>query len=130
MRFSAVFAFVVLMFLSPKVFAQQSPSDVVFGGEHFFRFRVAVGQLSPEVRAAMIQERFTQVFIRVMAQGHPLTVDVRSEGSVRVIVIAGVPFATATPADAQANQMTVGLLARVWGHNLANGLKSILSRNR
>ncbi len=130
MRFSAVFAFVLLMFLSPKVFAQQDPSDVAFGGEHFFRFRVAVGKLSPEVRAAMIQERFTQVFIRVMAQGHPLTVDVHSQGSVRTIVVAGVPFATVTPADAQANQMTVDQLAQVWGHNLASGLKSILSRDR
>ena len=107
--------------------AQQMPSDVAFGGEHFFRFRATVGGLTPEERAAALQERFTQVFLRLLTHRQPLIVSVRTQGAVRVIVVSGVPFATVTPADAAANHMTVKQLARVWQQNLENGLWAILS---
>ena len=107
-------------------FSQQTPSDVAFGGEYFFRFRASAGSFSPEERAAVLQSRLTQVFTKLLAQGAPLTVRVRSLGAVKSISVAGVPFVTVTPDDAKANQMTVEQLAKVWVNNLEQGLKSIL----
>ncbi|MFN3420236.1 MAG: hypothetical protein ACK40X_00745 [Armatimonadota bacterium] len=107
--------------------AQQTPSDVAFGGEHFFRFRASAGGLSPEARASVLQSRLTHVFTRLLAQGAQLTVHVRSLGAMRSISVAGVPFVTVTLADAEANQMTVEQLTKVWANNLEWGLRRILS---
>ncbi len=107
--------------------AQQTPSDVAFGGEYFFRFRASAGGLSPEVRASVLQSRLTHVFTRLLAQGVQLTVRVHSLRAVRVISVAGVPFVTVTLADAEANQMTVEQLTKVWANNLEWGLRRILS---
>ncbi len=109
------------------VAAQQTPSDVAFGGEYFFRFRASAGGLSPEVRASVLQSRLTHVFTRLLAQGAQLSVHVRSLGAMRVISVAGVPFVTVTLADAEANQMAVEQLAKVWANNLEEGLRRILS---
>lgn len=114
----------VLVFVA-LAFPQQTPSDVAFGGEYFFRFRASAGGLSPEERAVALQSRFTQVFTKLLAQSAPLTVRVRSLGAVKSISVAGVPFVTVTPDDAEANQMTVEQLAKVWANNLEYGLRSI-----
>lgn len=113
-------------FVVPAV-AQQTPSDVAFGGEYFFRFRVSVGGLSPEGRAIVLQGRLSQVFTKLFVNGAPLTVRIHSLGSIKSISVAGVPFVTVTKADAEANQMTVEQLAKVWANNLEQGLRAILS---
>ncbi len=128
MRGRWVAAMAVLMLFLLCASAQQTPSDVAFGGEYFFRFRAAVGGLTPEARAVALQERFTQVFICLMTHRQPLIVSVQARGTMRVVVVSGVPFATVTPADAAANRMSVEQLARVWRSNLEEGLRAILSR--
>jgi hypothetical protein len=106
----------VLVALVAPAVSQQTPSDVDFGGEYFFRFRASAGGLSPEERAIALQARFTLVFTRLLAQGKPLTVQVHSLGAVKSISVAGIPFVTVTVADAEANQMTVEQLANVWAN--------------
>ncbi len=125
-RWVATMAVLTLFLLCAS--AQQTPSDVAFGGEYFFRFRAAAGGLTPEARAVALQERFTQVFIRLMVHHQPLTVSIQTRGAMRVVVVSGVPFATVTSADAAANQMSVAQLAQVWQRNLEEGLRAILSR--
>jgi len=117
----------LLLGFAQVALAQQTPSDVAFGGEYFFRFRSSVGGLSPEGRALALQGRFTQVFTKLLAQGAKLTVAVSSFGAVKTISVAGVPFVTVTTNDARANQMTVEQLAGVWANNLSAGLMAILS---
>jgi len=119
----------VLASLVAPAVSQQTPSDVAFGGEHFFRFRASAGGLSPEERAMALQARFTLVFTRLLAQGKPLTVQVHSLGAVKSISVAGVPFVTVTAADARANQMTLEQLANVWANNLAQGFRRILGES-
>jgi len=119
----------VLAVLVAPAISQQTPSDVAFGGEYFFRFRASAGGLSPEERAAALQVRFTLVFTRLLAQGKPLTVRVHSLGAVKSISVADIPFVTVTVADAKANQMTVEQLANVWANNLDQGLRRILGES-
>jgi hypothetical protein len=119
----------VLAALVAPVVSQQTPSDVAFGGEYFFRFRASAGRLSPEERAIALQARFTLVFTRLLAQGKPLTVQVHSFGAVKSISVAGIPFVTVTVTDAEANQMTVEQLANVWANNLAQGLRRIMGES-
>jgi hypothetical protein len=114
--------------VAPAV-SQQTPSDVAFGGEYFFRFRASAGGLSPEGRSIALQARFTLVFTRLLAQGKPLTVQVHSLGALKSISVAGIPFVTVTVADAEANQMTVEQLANVWANNLAQGLRRIMGES-
>ena len=116
----------VLAALVAPAVSQQTPSDVAFGGEYFFRFRASAGGLSPEERAIALQARFTLIFTRLLAQGKPLTVQVHSLGAVKSISVAGIPFVTVTVTDAEANQMTVEQLANVWANNLAQGLRRIM----
>jgi hypothetical protein len=111
--------------VAPAV-SQQTPSDVAFGGEYFFRFRASAGGLSPKERAIALQARFTLIFTRLLAQGKLLTVQVHSLGAVKSISVAGIPFVTVTVTDAEANQMTVEQLANVWANNLAQGLRRIM----
>lgn len=120
-------ALVLALSLVAPAFAQQTPSDVAFGGEYFFRFRASAGGLSPEERAVVLQGRLTQVFTRLLAHGTPLSVRVRSLGMMKSISVAGIPFVTVTQTDAEANQMTVEQLAKVWANNLERGLRVILS---
>lgn len=119
-----------LCFFIALAIPQQTPNDVAFGGEHFFKFRVSAGGLSPEERAIALQLRLTQVFTKLLAQGAPLSIRVNSLKTMKSISVAGVPFVTVTPADAEANQMTVEQLARVWADNLYWGLGRILSKVR
>ncbi|MCS7191662.1 MAG: hypothetical protein NZ937_01590 [Armatimonadetes bacterium] len=109
-------------------FAQQTPSDVTFGGEYFFRFRTSAGGLSNEERAATLQSRLTQVFTRIIAQGAKLEVSVRSKGATKLIFVAGVPFVTVTQNDALANQTKVEHLTKVWLGNIKQGLALILGQ--
>jgi len=129
MRWSGWLTVLVLSALLAPVVPQQTPSDVVFGGEYFFRFRASAGGLSPEERAIALQARFTLVFTRLLAQGEPLTVQVHSLGAVKLISVAGVPFVTVTAADAKANQMSLEQLANVWANNLEQGLLRILGES-
>ncbi|MCS3917801.1 hypothetical protein Q2T83_14970 [Fervidibacter sacchari] len=129
MRWSGWLAVLILSALLAPAVPQQTPSDVVFGGEYFFRLRASAGGLSPEERAAALQVRFTLVFTRLLAQGKPLTVRVHSLGAVKSISVADIPFVTVTAADAEANQMTVEQLANVWANNLDQGLRRILSES-
>jgi len=129
MRRSGWLVLPILVVLVAPTVSQQTPSDVAFGGEYFFRFRASVRGLSPEERAGTLQARFTLVFTRLLAQGKPLTVQVKSIGAVKSISVAGIPFVTVTDADAKANQMTVEQLANVWANNLAQGLQRILSES-
>ncbi|MGQ9461565.1 MAG: hypothetical protein ACUVTP_00870 [Candidatus Fervidibacter sp.] len=108
--------------------AQQVPTDVAFGGEFFFRFRANAGSLEPEIRASVLQGRLTQVFSRLMEQGEPISVEVRSHGNFLSIWVSGVLFVTATKADARANKTSPSSLANIWRHNIESGLKAILSR--
>jgi hypothetical protein len=119
----------VLVALVAPAVSQQTPSDVDFGGEYFFRFRASAVGLSPEGRAIALQARFTLVFTRLLAQGKPLTVQVHSLGALKSISVAGIPFVTVTVADAEANQMTVEQLANVWANNLAQGLRRIMGES-
>jgi len=119
----------ILMVLAAPVISQQTPSDVVFGGEYFFRFRASARGLSPEERAGALQARFTLVFTRLLAQGAQLTVRIHSLGAAKSISVAGVHFVTVTPIDAEANQMTVEQLANVWANNLVQGLRRILGES-
>lgn len=107
-------------------FAQQTPSDVAFSGEHFFRFRVSAGKLSPEERAIALHSRLTQVFTKLLGHGVPLSVQVRSLGAMKTILVAGVPFVTVTQADADANQTTIEQLTEIWAGNLERGIRAIL----
>lgn len=120
-------ALVLALSLVAPAFAQQTPSDVAFGGEYFFRFRASAGGLSPEERAVVLQGRLTQVFTRLLSHGTPLSVRVHSLGTMKSISVAGIPFVTVTQTDAEANQMTVEQLAKVWANNLERGLRVILS---
>jgi hypothetical protein len=119
----------VLAALVAPAVSQQTPSDVAFGGEYFFRFRASAGGLSPEERAIALQARFTLIFTRLLAQGKLLTVQVHSFGALKSISVAGIPFVTVTVADAEANQMTVEQLANVWANNLAQGLRRIMGES-
>jgi hypothetical protein len=92
--------------------AQQTPSDVAFGGEFFFRFRAAAGGLSPEERAGVVQERLTQVFTNLYTRGALPTVSTQYRGGWTTIWVSGVLFATVTINDARANSTTVRHLAR------------------
>ncbi len=118
---------VLALSLVAPAFAQQTLSDVAFGGEYFFRLRASAGGLSPEERAVVLQGRLTQVFTRLLAHGTPLSVRVHSLGTMKSISVAGIPFVTVTQTDAEANQMTVEQLAKVWANNLERGLRVILS---
>lgn len=129
MRRNGWLTVLVLVALVAPAISQQTPSDVAFGGEYFFRFRASAGGLSSEERAMALQVRFTLVFTRLLAQGKPLTVQVHSLGAVKSISVAGVPFVTVTVADARANQMTVEQLANVWANNLTQGLWRILGKS-
>lgn len=120
------FVLALALGFSATTFAQQTPSDVAFGGEYFFRFRVSAGGLSPEAWAIALQGRLTQVFTKLLAHGASLSVKVHSRGTMKAISIAGIPFVTVTQADAEANQMTVEQLAKVWANNLERGLRTIL----
>lgn len=106
--------------------AQQTPSDVAFAGEFFFRFRVAAGGLSPQARAGVVQERLTQVFTRLYDRGALPTVGVRHHNGWAMIWVTGVLFVTVTPDDARANGTTVRHLASQWGRNTARALRTIL----
>lgn len=110
-----------------SAYTQQTPSDVAFGGEYFFRFRASAGGISPEVRASVLQGRLTQVFTNLQARGARLVVSIQSLGAVKSISVAGVSFVAVTPSDAKANQMTVEQLAKVWANNLRRGMRAILS---
>jgi hypothetical protein len=129
MRWSGWLMVSVLAALVAPAVSQQTPNDVAFGGEYFFRFRTSAGRLSPEERAIALQARFTSVFTRLLAQGKPLTVQVHSLGAVKSISVAGIPFVTVTFADAEANQMTVEQLVNVWANNLTQGLRRILGES-
>jgi hypothetical protein len=106
--------------------AQQTPSDVAFAGEFFFRFRAAAGGLTPEARAGVVQERLTQVFTRLYDRGALPTVGVRHYGNWATIWVTGVLFATVTSNDARANGTTVRNLASQWSRNTARALRTIL----
>jgi hypothetical protein len=129
MRWSGWLMVLVLAALVAPAVSQQTPSDVAFGGEYFFRFRASAGGLSPEERAIALQARFTLIFTRLLAQGKPLTVQVHSLGAFKSISVAGIPFVTVTVTDAEANQMTVEQLANVWANNLAQGLRRIMGES-
>ena len=129
MRRSKWLVFLILAVLVAQAVSQQTPSDVAFGGEYFFRFRASASGLSPEERAGTLQARFTQVFTRLLAQGAQLTVRVHSLGTMKSISVAGIHFVTVTPVDAEANQMTLEQLANVWANNLTQGLWRILGKS-
>lgn len=120
----------IMLCLGSFVSAQQVPTDVAFGGEFFFRFRASAGSLEPEIRASVLQERLTQVFSRLMEQGEPISVKVRSHGNFLSIWVSGVLFVTVTKADAKANKTSLSSLANIWCHNIESGLKAILSRGK
>jgi len=105
--------------------AQQTPSDVAFGGEFFLRFRAPVGELSLEGHAIALQSCLTQVFI-LMARKCPLTVSVRLQCNVRVIYVAKIPFITVTCDDASKNKTNIDLLTEIWSRNIATGVEAIL----
>jgi len=129
MRWSGWLTVSVLAALVALAVSQQTPSDIAFGGEYFFRFRASAGGLSPEERAIALQARFTLVLTRLLARGKPLTVQVKSVGAVKSISVAGIPFVTVTADDAKANQMTVEQLANLWANNLDQGLRRILGES-
>ncbi len=118
-------ALVLVLGFAASGFAQQTPSDVAFGGEYFFRFRASAGEFSPEERAVALQGWLTQVFTRALAHGVPFSVRVRSFGTMNLISVAGVPFVTVTQADAEANQMTIAQLAELGANNLKRGMRAI-----
>ena len=108
---------------SPAANAQATSNVVFVGGTEIMRVRVAAAGLTPEQRAAQIQERVNLLLGRGTVRPEDITVQQR--GGDAVVLCKGQLLLTADRATARFNRTTPLLLAQGWAERMRRVLPSL-----
>ena len=95
--------------------------EVKVGTKAIFSIRAEVGGLKPWERAEVVRRRVEAILKAPHIDPTDVSVE-RLPSGVAIIEVGGVPVVSVTPADAAAEGVSVGALARRWAERLKEGL--------
>jgi uncharacterized membrane protein len=120
----SVFVILLLVMISSICGAFTMSEKVVVASDQITVLRVSAGGMTPDQRIDRVNERLVEIISYEKLNAD--NIYLKDAGNSKILMVGSKTLITITPADAEANKMTVNELSQIW----LNNAKSAIPQSR
>jgi uncharacterized membrane protein len=120
----SVFVILLLVMISGICGAFTMSEKVVVASDQITVLRVSAGGMTPDQRIDRVNERLVEIISYEKLNAD--NIYLKDAGNSKILMVGSKTLITITPADAEANKMTVNELSQIW----LNNAKSAIPQSR